>query len=423
MSLSTQYLITLLKTPKIGMSAIKSISSLVNYKLSNVSELLDAILDAKKINARIAVPELSELKDAYELSLRTIENCERLDVKAIGFNDIKYPEKLKRLSDFPIVIYLKGNLDSIHAEKSVAIIGTRQPSDFGLRLGKRTSGLFAEQGFSIISGLAIGCDTVGHLGAVEKNRPTVAVLASGVDIIYPKENKELSHRIIETGGALLSEYEPGTRSFPQQFVARDRIQAGLADGLIVIETGIKGGTMHAVGSATNMGMPIGCITGHPASLAGFDKIAGNTYLISKGASPLGSPEQIENFMRRINPNIILSEIDTIKTMPVIDEKPETTTTSVQEETENTKEWTIKQDSEEEKVVLKKTDLFTLDNSEPKTPEEQSDHNESEITLDFLLKKIHLLTTEIEKLQQEQKEQAKIIKLLLSEKNKKTSKKN
>ena len=241
MSLSTQYIITLLKTPKIGMSAIKSISSTVNYKLSSLNDLLDAVIEAKNTNSRIAIPHLSELHNANEIALRTLENCERLNVKAIGFNDMKYPEKLKRLSDFPIVIYIKGDLESIHTENSIAIIGTRQPSDFGIRVGKRTSGLFAEQGFSIISGLAIGCDTAGHLGAVEKNRPTVAVLASGVDIIYPKENKGLSERIIETGGALLSEYEPGTKSFPTQFVARDRIQAGLADGLIVIETGIKGG--------------------------------------------------------------------------------------------------------------------------------------------------------------------------------------
>jgi DNA processing protein len=303
MRLSTDHLLTLLKTPRFGYTSVKYLNSNISYKLSDLTDLYDAVLELKGKNPRLPIPNLNDLKIAYDTARITMDNCDRLNVKAISCNDIIYPSKLKRLDDYPIIFYLKGSLESITNTHSVAIIGTREPSDFGFRAGKKIAGIFAENDFTIVSGLAVGCDTSGHLGAVEKNKPTVAVLASGVDIIYPKENKGLSERIVETGGALLSEYEPGTKTFPQQFVQRDRIQSGLADGLIVVETGIKGGTMHAVGAARKINMPLGCITGHPSHLEGFEKIKGNKMLIDDGASPLGNADQINSFMRKLYPAI------------------------------------------------------------------------------------------------------------------------
>lgn len=309
MKLSTEYLLTLLKTPKIGQVSVKYINSNIDYKLSGIKDLYDAILELKIKNPKLPAPKLGDIEQAYDDARRTYDVCENLNIKAISCNNENYPFKLKRLDDFPVIIYIKGSITSINSYNSVAIIGTREPSDFGFRAGKRISGIFAENDFTVISGLAIGCDTSGHLGAVEKNKPTVAVLASGVDIIYPKENKGLSERIIETGGALLSEYEPGTRTFPQQFVQRDRIQSGLADGLIVIETGIKGGTMHAVSAAKKIAMPIACLTGHPQHLSDFDKIKGNNFLIEGGASSLGNSGQINSFILKLNPDITLKNTD------------------------------------------------------------------------------------------------------------------
>ncbi|WP_342329895.1 DNA-processing protein DprA [Pedobacter sp. FW305-3-2-15-E-R2A2] len=308
MKLTTEYLLTLLKTPKIGQVSVKFINDNIAYKLSNIGELHEAISELKTKNAKLSIPKLEDLKQAHYNTLRVLENADRLSIKAINYNEKNYPSKLLRLSDFPVIIYLKGSIDSILSKNAVAIIGTREPSDFGLRAGRKIAGIFAENNFTIISGLAKGSDTVGHLGAVDKNLPTVAVLAAGLDSIYPSENKHLSERIIETGGSLLSEYEPGMKLHPQQLVLRDRIQAGLSDGVIVIETGIKGGTMHAVSAAKKMGMPIACLTGHPSHMSDFDKIKGNAYLIDSGASSLGSSDQINSFMLKLNPDINLENI-------------------------------------------------------------------------------------------------------------------
>ncbi|MFA4868102.1 MAG: DNA-processing protein DprA [Pedobacter sp.] len=309
MKLTTEYLLTLLKTPKIGQVSVKFINDNIAYKLSNIGELHEAISELKIKNAKLPVPKLEELETAHSYALKVLEYGEKLNIRAINYNEDYYPYKLKRLTDFPVIIYLKGAIDSITAKNSVAIIGTREPSDFGVRAGKKISGIFAENNFTIISGLAVGCDTAGHLGAVEKNLPTVAVLASGVDSIYPAENKYLAEKIIETGGSLLSEYEPGVKLFRQQLVLRDRIQSGLSDGLIVIETGLKGGTMHAVAAAKKMDMPIACLTGHPKHMRDFDKIKGNDFLIEGGASSLGNSDQINSFILKMNPDIKVNNIE------------------------------------------------------------------------------------------------------------------
>lgn len=303
MAIQTEYLLTILKTPKFGQVSVKYINNNIEHKIGSVQELYDSIIELKKKNGRLPEPTIEDLIRSNNEANRILENSANQRIKVLSCNDALYPHKLKRLDDYPVIFYIKGDIHSINYDYSVAIIGTRQPSDFGFRAGRKISGIFAEHEFSIISGLAIGCDTAGHLGAVEKNKPTVAVLASGIDIIYPKENKLLAERILETGGALMSEYELGFKPQPQTFVHRDRLQTALSDGLIVLETDIKGGTMHAVNAAKRLNVPIACLSGHPAQYNGFDKIRGNTMLIEGGASSLGSPEQIDQFMVRLNPNI------------------------------------------------------------------------------------------------------------------------
>lgn len=309
MPLSKEYILTLLKTPKIGPVSVKAINQNADFKLTSIPELLELIVETKTINSKVAIPELQELFNAYDVAQRIVEKCERENIKIITSNDNDYPIKLLRLTDYPIITYVKGDVSAINSPLSVGVIGTREPSDFGARAGRRVAKILAKNGFSIISGLAVGCDTAGHVGALDVQGQTVAVLASGVDIIYPKENKILAERIVDNGGALFSEYELGFRPQKSTFVERDRIQSGLSNGLLVVETDIQGGTMHAVNAAKKMNMIIGCISNHPESLRDFPKIRGNKLLISEGAFPIGNTDQIFNFVKEMNPNAVELVVD------------------------------------------------------------------------------------------------------------------
>lgn len=119
-----------------------------------------------------------------------------------------------------------------------------------------------ETGATVVSGLAIGCDTAAHSGCLSVHGETIAVLAHGLDRVYPAVNRELVGEILDTGGCLLSEYPPKTRPFPANFVERDELQAGLSDGVIVVETGVKGGTMHTVRFSQEQRKPLACVK-HP----------------------------------------------------------------------------------------------------------------------------------------------------------------
>jgi DNA processing protein len=302
MALSTEYLLTLLKTPKIGNVTTKLVNSAATYKITQVSELLDLIIDVKKTNPRVPIPKLDDLYTAYEASEKIIENCSSKGIDIVDINSSRYPKRLLRLSDHPIIGYVKGNISALNSDNAVAVIGTREPTPHGLKSGKRIATIMGQSGFTIISGLAVGCDSAGHIGALIANAPTVAVLASGIDLIYPKENKLLAEEILLKNGALFSEYEPGIKPNKASFVERDRLQSGLSDGIIVVETDIKGGTMHTVGFAQKLNIPIACLSSHPDNLQGHDKVRGNKHLISNGAYALGNTKEITHFFQVLNPN-------------------------------------------------------------------------------------------------------------------------
>jgi DNA processing protein len=307
MALATEFLLALLNTPKIGGVTTKLVNSSATFKITQVSELLDVIIDVKKSHPRVPIPQLSDLQKGYEEAEKIIENCALKGIDILNFNDAEYPARLLKLHDHPIIGYVKGNKAALNSKNSVAVIGTREPSPFGFKAGKRIAEIMAYHNFTIVSGLAIGCDTAGHLGALEANAPTVAVLASGVDLIYPKENKELAEKILLTNGALFSEYAPGMKPQKSSFVERDRLQSGLSDALIVVETDIKGGTMHTVGFAQKQKLTVSCLSSHPINLQNHDKIRGNKYLIDRGAIALGTSTDIKNFITFLNPEIEIKQ--------------------------------------------------------------------------------------------------------------------
>jgi len=173
-----------------------------------------------------------------------------------------------------------GDIASLSNKPTIAIIGTRTPSAFGTRYAKHIAGYFAQRGFNIISGLATGCDTAAHLGAIDANGATSAVLANGLDTIYPKENKALAEQI-KGSGIVVSEYFVGTPLAKKNFIERDRIQAALSLGVFIVECTIKSGTMHTANCATSYNRVLACMK-PPLRHFNETRVSGNQMLSQIG---------------------------------------------------------------------------------------------------------------------------------------------
>lgn len=193
-----------------------------------------------------------------------LEQCARRGVSVLAIFDKHYPQRLRAVHDPPPVIYCHGSVDALGTPRSVAVVGTREPTKFGCSATEEITEALAGAGWAVISGLAKGIDSIAHGAALKYHTPTVAVMAGGLDHIYPAQNKELAAAIVEQGGALVSEQRWGARPQRSSFVQRNRIQTGLAAAVIVAQTGTVGGTMHTVRYAAAQGRPVFCPVPHSA---------------------------------------------------------------------------------------------------------------------------------------------------------------
>ncbi|KJH56954.1 DNA-processing protein DprA [Acinetobacter calcoaceticus] len=234
---------------------------------------------------------------------KIIIDSDKKNISMVNFFDEIYPKNLKKIDNPPLVLHYLGNISSLINKPNIAIIGTREPTDYGFRAGKRLALRFAQNNINIVSGLAIGCDTAGHLGALEACGTTTAVLAHGLQTIYPKENRGLADKILENEGLLISEYAYGTKALRNFFVERDRLQAGLSDATLVIETGIKGGSIHTIEYTLKYKRELLCLE-HPDYLCAENKIQGNKYYLSKNkAKAIGDKESLEKIIKVLNSNV------------------------------------------------------------------------------------------------------------------------
>lgn len=169
----------------------------------------------------------------------------KYNIKLITIKEKEYPEKLKHIENPPICLYVLGN-EKLLNEKSIAIIGSRNHSDYGKTVALGFSYWLAKNDITVISGLAKGIDSFAHFGTIQANGKTIAVIGTGIDLIYPKENKELMEEIIKNGGAVISEYPLGTQPNKENFPRRNRIISGLSDGILVVEASKKSGALITV---------------------------------------------------------------------------------------------------------------------------------------------------------------------------------
>jgi len=180
--------------------------------------------------------------------------AEKHGVQLLSLFGEEYPPLLKAIPDPPPVLYVKGVLGE--ALRCVACVGTRSPSLFGRTVSQRLTRVLAENGWTVVSGLAIGVDAISHQAALDAGGRTVAVLANGLDSVYPSENQALARRILDQGGALVSEQPFGARASARCLVQRDRIQSGMSLAVFAMQTDIKGGTMHTVRFALQQGRTV-----------------------------------------------------------------------------------------------------------------------------------------------------------------------
>lgn len=217
-----------------------------------------------------------------------IEYMYKNKIYIISIEDKEYPNILKQIYDPPISLYIKGNKDILN-NKSIGIVGCREVSNYGKKVAKYFAYNLAKQNINIISGLAKGVDSYAHIGTLSTEGKTIAVVGNGLDIVYPVENSYLLSKILENGGAIISEYPLGTKPEKMNFPARNRIISGISKGIIVIEAKEKSGTLITVDFALEQGRDVYVVPGNINSI----NSVGTNDLIKQGAKMITTYKDIE----------------------------------------------------------------------------------------------------------------------------------
>lgn len=203
-------------------------------------------------------------------------------------SDPRFPKKLREISDCPICIYIRGSINALHGSFPLAVVGTRNPTAYGISVARLFTTALVESGCSIISGMALGIDAEAHRACLASKGVTVAVLGCGVDICYPASHWQLYQNIIESGGAVISEFPPGKGAGKGQFVARNRLIAGLSNGVMVVEGRKDSGSLTTAAHAARYGRDV---FAPPCPITSPYSEAPNM-LIQQGAVAVVSPQDI-----------------------------------------------------------------------------------------------------------------------------------
>jgi DNA processing protein len=201
--------------------------------------------------------------NAWEQVDRILEKSVRAGYQLITVDDHDYPARLKEIYDPPVLLWCLGNKKALNLD-AISVVGTRNPSYYGRKTALSITGELIDHGFCIISGLAYGIDSIAHRAAVERRSSTIAVLGSGLDRVYPTENIPLANAILEHGGAIITEFPPGTKPDAVNFPVRNRIVSGSSLGTLVIETANEGGSMITANMALEQNREV-FVVPHPVN--------------------------------------------------------------------------------------------------------------------------------------------------------------
>jgi DNA processing protein len=207
--------------------------------------------------------------------------------RVLAFEDEGYPERLREIYDPPPVLWIRGSVELL-SRPGIAVVGTRQPSPYGAGMAELLSRDLAQRRLTILSGMARGVDTAAHKGAMDAGGKTVAVWGTGIDVVYPKENKKLAEGIVASGGTIVSEYPLGTFPAPQNFPVRNRILSGMSVGVLVIEAGEYSGTRITARCAMEQNRDVYAVPGNVTNKNAW----GPNTLIKQGAKLTATWEDV-----------------------------------------------------------------------------------------------------------------------------------
>lgn len=270
-------------------TAIKLFEHLTITELfaSDVSALRHLGFNDKQVNA-IQHPNWAHI----DKNLGWLDSSEK---QILCYVDDDYPLLLKEIASCPLVLYIQGNKKQLDHDQ-IAIVGTRNPSMSGKETAHHFSKAFSEAGLTVTSGLAIGIDGIAHQAAIDCNKPTVAVLGTGVDVIYPRRHKQLAEQILQHDGVLVSEFAPGTQPLAHHFPRRNRVISGLSLGTLVAEAALKSGSLITAKYALEQNREVFAV---PGSINN-PQAKGCHFLIRQGAKLVECPEHVYEELPNLN---------------------------------------------------------------------------------------------------------------------------
>ena len=252
-------------------------------------------LNKKALNEINGIDEICIEELLNEKHRKNLEKYEEYinqnDIHLITLFDDRYPQRLKNIYDKPIMLFARGNIQLLQ-KGGISIVGCRDCSVYGKNTAQKLAYDLAKENVCIISGLAKGVDKYSHIGALEANGDTIAVIGNGLDYIYPYENKNLYERILRNNGLIVTEYIIGTKPSKTSFPARNRIISGLSDGIVVVEAKEKSGALITADFGLEQGKEVFAVPGN------IDNInsCGTNELIKQGANVVTSYKDVMNIM-------------------------------------------------------------------------------------------------------------------------------
>jgi len=278
------YWIWLASIDKLGPAKIKPLLEYFGSPEKIYNTDYNDLRDIKGLSAAV-IKQLLDKDTTY--AQRAIKNAKENGFTILSLFDKKYPDRLRNIYDPPIVLYIKGKLPDIDALPAVGVVGTRNCTPYGVKHAESVGYLLSQNGITVVTGLAQGIDSAAIRGALKGYTPTVGVIASGPDIVFPTCNRSLFDKVSQNG-AIVSEYSPGTPAVPGHFPSRNRIISGLSNGIAVIEAPIRSGALITADRAMEQGRDVFALPGNVDAAA----CMGSNKLLRLGCIPFMSADDI-----------------------------------------------------------------------------------------------------------------------------------
>ena len=283
-SYQATYWLALALTPGLGPTRIKK---LIEHHGTAEGVFRASLTELEATGMRAISAQSIATGKSLELAQQECVKAAEAGARIISLSDPEYPSRLKEIYDPPVILFVKGNVEVL-AQPGIAMVGTRHPTPYGSGMAERLSTDLAARGLVIISGMARGIDTASHRGVIAAKGKTIAVLGTGIDVMYPKENSRLAEQIVALGGALVSEFPVGTFPAPQNFPIRNRIISGMSAGVLVVEAAEYSGTRITSRCALEQNRDVYAVPGNVTNKNSW----GPNTLIKQGAKLVATWEDV-----------------------------------------------------------------------------------------------------------------------------------